>query len=1026
MHIHISELDSGFRRNPVLENGHAPYVLSSCYSISNKPNPAMTHFLHSSCLLICLHLFLACALLAPSPSLAVESGAQPGNAPLQATIKLTPEEKAFLKTNPVIRVGNEDDWPPFDFSERGQPKGYAIEHLELLGSRLGISFEYINGYTWAELLELFRQGEIDLLPSLWYSDSRAEYMLFTEPFLVLPYVIITNTGNTDIQDFSDLSGKTVSVARGYVQESVLREHYPDINLYQVDNVLEGLKAVSYGQADAYIGYHGSVSYLIATNFLYDLKIVGETGVPELGPQGLYISTRKDMKPLRDILQKAMDSLPEDEKIRLRKKWIAVDQTSRPSFTAEERRFLRDNPVLNVDNMQYWAPFNFREDGKARGFAIEYMNILARKMGVTFNYVSGPTWKEFMTMLQKGDIDILCDVVQTPQREKNIAFTGPYFELITGIVVPVAERGEYSGITDLVGKDVAVPQNFYFQEILAARFPEINVVAFENSLACLKAVSSGKVDAALSEKPVFDYLINKYFLFDLTSIPITDAVELENTPVSLGVQKDRTILRDILQKSMDTIDGEEVDTLRERWLRLSENQDQSRIVLNAKERDYLHSREAVSLCVHPEWMPFERFTADGRYTGMIAGIMALLEHKSGLRFTAEQSDSWRQSIEMFTNGKCDILTSAQNADHDAVEMLLTKPYLESFTVIVSRNEHPFIADMSTLAGNSLGLLRDDPVREYISGNYPELDIRVYDTPDRMLEDVNQGKVDLGLGNLHLLSSKIHALGLYNLKIAGQTPYKDYFKLGIRADDPVLKNILNKAITSLTPQEVDRVVRNWIAIRYDQGIDYTLVWQIALGSLFLISLFVYWNRKLSRLNNRIAEAQQDLERKNLELERLSITDSLTNVFNRMKIDAVLEDEIQRADRSGEPLSLILLDIDKFKEVNDTYGHLIGDKVLIKVADLLHTHIRKVDSMGRWGGEEFIIICPFTTCEGAWQLAEKLRLKIMSANFPEVGRITASFGVSEYVRGENLDDLLKRTDEAMYKAKDTSRNRTEMCKG
>jgi len=86
--------------------------------------------------------------------------------PESRSIELTAEEEGFLEAHPVIRVGNEDDWPPFDFSEHGRPKGYAVEHLKLLGEQLGLSFEYVNGYTWFELLELLRQGQIDLLPCL--------------------------------------------------------------------------------------------------------------------------------------------------------------------------------------------------------------------------------------------------------------------------------------------------------------------------------------------------------------------------------------------------------------------------------------------------------------------------------------------------------------------------------------------------------------------------------------------------------------------------------------------------------------------------------------------------------------------------------------------------------------------------------------------------------------------------------------------------------------------------------------------
>ncbi len=940
---------------------------------------------------------------------------------VHADINLTAEELEFLNQHPVIRVGNEDDWPPFDFSRHGEPQGYAIEHLELLGQRLGISFEYINGYTWAELLELFQNDEIDLLPSLWYSDERAEYMLFTEPFLVSPYVIVTHRSDETINDFDDLTEKTVAVAKGYVQESVLKEHYPQIKQYQVNNVLEGLRAVSYGHADAYIGYHGSVAYLMATNFLYDLKIVGETRVPELGPQGLYISVRKDMAPLRDIMQKAMDSLPENEKIRLGEKWFSIENQTRSNFTAQEIQFLLDNPVLTISNMKHWAPFNFYEGGQARGFVVDYMKLLAQNMGIEIEFISGPAWNEFLRMLQDGELDIIGDIVQTEKRKENILFTEPYFNVFSGIVVRRDEGLQVSELDDLRGKTVAVPKNFYYQEILEQHFPEIIILPLENPLQCLNAVSSGRAEAALSEKPVFDYLIDRHLLMNLESIPLLESDILGSTPITIGVSKNQEVLHGILQKAMDAVSREEINTLRNKWFRRVEEDRDVLLDLSPAEMQYLKDKESIRVCVNPSWRPFEEIRADGRYEGMVAGIMEMLEKRMGLPLEIQYAASRDQSHEMFVQKECDMLSAAQGAGFDQDSMLLSKPYLESLTVLVSRDQHTYIPDLNSIVWDKLAVVSGEPVKQFIETNYPEIDTVVFDSLDQALRGVSDRDADIAIGSMHLVSSKIHEMGLYDLKIAGQTPYKEFFRVGVDPDQPELLSIIDKAIDDLSPQEINSVVRQWISIRYEQGIDYSLVWQIGLGAAFILSLFLYWNRKLYWLNQKIADAHEDLAAKTQELEKLSITDSLTGTYNRMKIERILDNEILRVKRSKEPLSMILLDIDNFKKVNDEFGHQAGDMVLQKMASLLQDNIRRTDSLGRWGGEEFMVVCPHTEHKGAWSLAEKLRLKIMCADFGEVGRITGSFGVSQFVAGESEDSFLRRADDALYQAKNGGRNRT-----
>lgn len=158
----------------------------------------------------------------------------------------------------------------------------------------------------------------------------------------------------------------------------------------------------------------------------------------------------------------------------------------------------------------------------------------------------------------------------------------------------------------------------------------------------------------------------------------------------------------------------------------------------------------------------------------------------------------------------------------------------------------------------------------------------------------------------------------------------------------------------------------------------------------------------------------------VEELSITDQLTQLFNRIKIEAVFNDEIQRAGRYHTLFSIIMLDIDHFKHVNDTYGHDIGDKTLVDVAKILKQNSRTTDVVGRWGGEEFMIILPQTNANEAYEHAQKLREKIEQHNFEVVGRKTSSFGVSSFIDGDTSKTIVKRADDALYEAKKSGRNR------
>lgn len=181
----------------------------------------------------------------------------------------------------------------------------------------------------------------------------------------------------------------------------------------------------------------------------------------------------------------------------------------------------------------------------------------------------------------------------------------------------------------------------------------------------------------------------------------------------------------------------------------------------------------------------------------------------------------------------------------------------------------------------------------------------------------------------------------------------------------------------------------------------------------------------ISRNITERRRAEQRLRLELEsmeQLASTDPLTNAWNRRHFGEMIEGEMHRSDRYGHPLSLLLLDIDHFKRVNDTHGHAEGDRVLVEVADCIRAAIRISDSLVRWGGEEFIVLMPNTGISSATILAERIREGIATHTFEGIGQVTASLGLAEYQPSSSRDTWLERADQAMYHAKHAGRNRVE----
>lgn len=182
---------------------------------------------------------------------------------------------------------------------------------------------------------------------------------------------------------------------------------------------------------------------------------------------------------------------------------------------------------------------------------------------------------------------------------------------------------------------------------------------------------------------------------------------------------------------------------------------------------------------------------------------------------------------------------------------------------------------------------------------------------------------------------------------------------------------------------------------------------------------------RLEALVRERTSELEIANQELQKLATTDALTQIANRSSLDTVLQQAIAENQRYQRPFCVVMIDIDFFKKINDTHGHLAGDTVLKTLAKLIKSQIRSVDTVGRWGGEEFMIIYREIECHGAYTLAENIRQSVEKYPFEGLERITISLGVAQYRAGTSAEELLKQADTAMYDSKEHGRNKvTSYC--
>lgn len=448
-------------------------------------------------------------------------------------------------------------------------------------------------------------------------------------------------------------------------------------------------------------------------------------------------------------------------------------------------------------------------------------------------------------------------------------------------------------------------------------------------------------------------------------------------------------------------------------------------LTDAEKSYLQQKGAIKMCVDPDWMPYERINKNRKHEGMAADYLIAFSERAGIKLQLVETTSWNQTIEFAKNRHCDIISMARKTKSREVFLNFTKPYIYFPVVIATSTDKLFIDDISREKDKTFAVVKGYSVIEHIQANIPDLKLLEVADITTGLEKVRSNEVFGYIDSILSISYAIQQNAFLDLKISGELDFRSSPSVASRNDEPILNDIFQKAIDSVTEEEKQAIYNRWVSVRFEKGIDYTLLIQVLICAFLVLIGVLYWNRKLA-LAHRIAQnaldqlnkTQVELEQKNNELETLAVTDKLTGLYNRIRLDSAIDNAISNADNFG----VVILDVDLFKQVNDHHGHQVGDHVLIEIAKLIATSVRNKDTAARWGGEEFLILCHDTTPEGLDTFAERLRKSIEQHQFTGNLKCTVSLGYALYQNEDSRDSLINKADKALYRAKNLGRNRVE----
>ncbi|MDD5716781.1 MAG: diguanylate cyclase, partial [Sulfuricurvum sp.] len=429
-------------------------------------------------------------------------------------------------------------------------------------------------------------------------------------------------------------------------------------------------------------------------------------------------------------------------------------------------------------------------------------------------------------------------------------------------------------------------------------------------------------------------------------------------------------------------------------------------LTSEEQAYLNEKKKIAMCVDPEWFPFEAIR-NGKHIGIAADVMKIFEQKLGVPIELVQSESWDNSLYLAQNRQCDILSLASATPRRLTYLNFTSPYITLPLVMATTMEKPFIGDITTLTTQKLGAVKGYAITEKLKTLYPELKIVEVKTVKEGLRKVENGELYGYIDNLIVISSYIQKEYTGVLKVSSRLDEKVELGVATRNDEPIAGMIFEKLVRQMDDAAMQKIYNRWTStIEQVSWVENLFIWKI-FGFVVLGVLAFTWRYFI-------------LKRYNKKLLILSITDKLTGLYNRQKTDEKLIEEQRKIDRyPNYHSSVMIIDIDHFKFINDTQGHQSGDRILEQLSGIFKTTLRQTDVIGRWGGEEFMVILPHTVMHQAEIAAENLRSTIEKHVFESDNFITVSIGVGELSPQHSVHENIGRIDSALYEAKKSGRN-------
>lgn len=892
----------------------------------------------------------------------------------------------------------EDSFPYQYVDNQGIATGLLVDLWQEWGKRNNTSLVFVPRY-WKDSLTQLQQGKAQVHIGMGQTPEREQLFDFADPIANVSTYLYLHKSLQGKKTIHELLPYQIGIVSGSAHEAELRRIEPELVFKYYPSREKLLAGVVAGETVVFAGLDGylrdpDAQLNIAAHFPLNIRI-------PIKAMQFVPAVAKGNTALLNKIKAGFNALDPEFIQQTERRWLGLNGHKAGLVVAMQ---LGAEPFVDLG-----------VDGLAHGFYVDLWQLWSDKTGINVDFISGDM-NGSVNDVRAGLADAHIGYPESDEMKTGLTRAWPLYTVKSRLFLYQHPLTDLQG---LKGKRIGVVPTAPYLASLRQALPEVSLRYYDSMDAMVAGAKAGDIVGFVAAGAwTSHYLLQNKAWADFHQYP-----ELEfPTEIFVLTRSDDPGLTQHIANGFHSISQQELAQIEQKWMlnpkdRIFNQAGLNSIRLSSHEKDYLAQLGPLKLGYLKHWQPMEFTDEQGQFAGINSDVVNLISEQLHLQLEAVAFNDWQSLIGALRRGEIAIAGSMAQTAERQQHLAFTDPYWPSPWGLVSQLEQVSVFNLAQLAGQRVAVVEGYHLVAQLMMQQPSLKlVLVPDTQSGLLA-VNGGLAEVFIDKVVTLASELKT-GQYPLLkmslLSDLAEQHSHFGLNVRYAE--LAPLLNRVLAQIDQQQQQQIYSHWVSFAIDTDDGQYLRWirYLLFGALSLtvvMGAVLIVNRRLTREMRRRIVAEK-------RLQHVANHDALTQLPNRALLDDRLAQALLAHRREHNHFALLFIDLDGFKQINDQYGHPIGDALLLRVAGLLTQAIRHSDTVARFGGDEFVILLNrVQNLDAATQVADNI-LQSLSQPFAIEGvtvNVAVSIGVVIYPRdSDTAIELMKKADQLMYQAK------------